>query len=376
MPRTDASGAVIPLIPCFARPAIPDDHHRAPFSSGAPSAASVAGDKRCGPAKTPRRPSDTLLNVQFVEGNRLSGVVAAFAALVSVAVLGYVIGVIGVLRATDELVLSRLAFFVATPALMFATVSRADLGALLSPVLLTQVVAVAFTALVFVLVAKLAWRRSARQLTIGALASSYVNAGNLGVPISLYVLGDAALVAPILLFQLLVLTPLSFLVLDKGSRSPRAALLLPLRNPLTVASLFGLAFALAGVALPVTVMRPIDLLGGAAVPVALLAYGLSLYGSRRAAPAPEEDGVGRDIALAVALKAFAQPAVAYATASLLGLEGTHLLAATLFAALPTAQNIYVYAVTYDTGRRLARGAVLVTTGLSIPIMATLGAVLG
>ncbi|MEV4086802.1 phosphotransferase, partial [Nonomuraea fuscirosea] len=52
------------------------------------------------------------------------------------------------------------------------------------------------------------------------------------------------------------------------------------------------------------------------------------------------------------------------------------LAATLFAALPTAQNIYVYAVTYDTGRRLARGAVLVTTGLSIPIMATLGAVLG
>ncbi|MFI6633116.1 AEC family transporter [Nonomuraea fuscirosea] len=311
-----------------------------------------------------------------MEGNRLSGVVAAFAALVSVAVLGYVIGVIGVLRATDELVLSRLAFFVATPALMFATVSRADLGALLSPVLLTQVVAVAFTALVFVLVAKLAWRRTARQLTIGALASSYVNAGNLGVPISLYVLGDAALVAPILLFQLLVLTPLSFLVLDKGSRSPRAALLLPLRNPLTVASLLGLALALAGVALPVTVMRPIDLLGGAAVPVALLAYGLSLYGSRRAAPAPEEDGVGRDIALAVALKAFAQPAVAYATARLLGLEGTHLLAATLFAALPTAQNIYVYAVTYDTGRRLARGAVLVTTGLSIPIMATLGAVLG
>ncbi|MEU8363665.1 AEC family transporter [Nonomuraea sp. NPDC048882] len=306
----------------------------------------------------------------------MSGVVAAFAALVSVAVLGYVIGVIGLLRVSDELVLSRLAFFVATPALMFATVSRADLSALLSPVLLTQIVAVAFTALVFVLVAKLAWRRTARQLTIGALASSYVNAGNLGVPISLYVLGDAALVAPILLFQLLVLTPLSFLVLDKGSRSPRAALLLPLRNPLTVASLVGLAFALSGVALPVTVMRPIDLLGGAAVPVALLAYGLSLYGSRRAAPAPEEDGVARDIFLAVALKAFAQPAVAYATARLLGLEGTQLLAATLFAALPTAQNIYVYAVTYDTGRRLARGAVLVTTGLSIPIMAALGAVLG
>ncbi|MGP4104114.1 AEC family transporter [Nonomuraea sp. KM90] len=307
----------------------------------------------------------------------MSGVVAAFAALVSVAVLGYVIGVIGLLRASDELVLSRLAFFVATPALMFATVSKADLGALLSPVLLTEVIAVAFTQLVFVLVAKLAWRRTTREATIGALASSYVNAGNLGVPISLYVLGDAALVAPVLLFQLLVLTPLSFLILDKGSRSPRAALLLPLRNPLTVASLLGLAFALSGISLPVTVMRPIDLLGGAAVPVALLAYGLSLYGSRRTTTAPEENGVGKDIFLAATLKAFVQPAVAYVTARfLLGLDGTHLLAATLFAALPTAQNIYVYAVTYDTARRLARGTILVTTGLSIPIMTAIGATLG
>ncbi|MFI7612126.1 AEC family transporter [Nonomuraea terrae] len=307
----------------------------------------------------------------------MSGVVAAFAALVSVAVLGYVIGAVKVLRASDELVLSRLAFFVATPALMFATVSRADLAALLSPVLLTEVIAVICTQLVFVLVAKLAWRRGTRQATIGALASSYVNAGNLGVPISLYVLGDAALVAPILLFQLLVLTPGAFLILDKGSRSARAVLLLPLRNPLTVASLLGLAFALTGVSLPVTVMRPIELLGGAAVPVALLAYGLSLYGSRSAPAAPEEAGVGKDIALAAALKAFAQPAVAYVTARfLLGLDGTPLLAATLFAALPTAQNIYVYAVTYDTGRRMARGTILLTTGLSIPIMTAIGAVLG
>ncbi|PZG07806.1 AEC family transporter [Nonomuraea aridisoli] len=307
----------------------------------------------------------------------MSGVVAAFAALVSVAVLGYVIGAVKVLRAGDELVLSRLAFFVATPALMFATVSRADLAALLSPVLLTQVIAVICTQLVFVLVAKLAWRRGTRQATIGALASSYVNAGNLGVPISLYVLGDAALVAPILLFQLLVLTPGAFLILDKGSRSARAVLLLPLRNPLTVASLLGLAFALAGISLPVTVMRPIELLGGAAVPVALLAYGLSLYGSRHAPAATDESGVGKDIALAAALKAFAQPAVAYVTARfLLGLDGTQLLAATLFAALPTAQNIYVYAVTYDTGRRMARGTVLLTTGLSIPIMTAIGAVLG
>ncbi|MET7327230.1 AEC family transporter [Nonomuraea sp. NPDC005650] len=307
----------------------------------------------------------------------MSGVVAAFVALVSVAVVGYLIGMGGLLRASDELVLSRLAFFVATPALMFATVSRADLRILFSPVLLTEVVAVAFVQLVYVLVARLAWRRDRREATIGALASSYVNAGNLGVPIAIYVLGDGALVAPILLFQLIVLTPVSFLILDKGGRSVRAALLLPLRNPLTVASLLGLVLAVSGISLPLLIMRPVELLGGAAVPVALVAYGLSLYGSQRAPAAPEANGVGKDIFLAVTLKAFVQPAVAYLTARLaLGLDGSALLAATLFAALPTAQNIYVYAVNYDTGRRLARSAVLLTTGLSIPIMTTIGAVLG
>ncbi|MGP3958170.1 AEC family transporter [Nonomuraea sp. 3N208] len=306
----------------------------------------------------------------------MSGVVAAFAALVSVAVLGYVVGAGGLLRASDELVLSRLAFFVATPALMFATVSRADLGTLLSPVLLTEVVAVVCVQLAYVLVAKLLWRRDRRETTIGALASSYVNAGNLGVPISIYVLGDGALVAPILLFQLIVITPISFLILDKGARSIRSALLLPFRNPLTVASLLGLACALTGVSLPVTVMRPIELLGGAAIPVALLAYGLSLYGSQRA-PTEKSGGLGWDIGLVVALKSVVQPAIAYLTARFaLGLDDSALLAATLFAALPTAQNIYVYAVNYDTGRRLARSAVLITTVLSIPIMTTIGAVLG
>ncbi|WP_327587478.1 AEC family transporter [Nonomuraea sp. NBC_00507] len=306
----------------------------------------------------------------------MSGVVAAFAALVSVAVLGYLVGAGGLLRASDELVLSRLAFFVATPALMFATVSRADLATLLSPVLLTEVVAVACVQLAYVLVAKLLWRRDRRETTIGALASSYVNAGNLGVPISIYVLGDGALVAPILLFQLIVITPISFLILDKGARSIRSALLLPLRNPLTVASLLGLACALTGLSIPVTVMRPIELLGGAAIPVALLAYGLSLYGSQRA-PTEKSGGLGWDIGLVVALKAVVQPAIAYLTARFaLGLDDSALLAATLFAALPTAQNIYVYAVNYDTGRRLARSAVLITTVLSIPIMTAIGAVLG
>ncbi|WP_406046859.1 AEC family transporter [Kribbella sp. NBC_00889] len=307
----------------------------------------------------------------------MSAVVGAFVALVSVAVLGYVVGLIGVLRAQDELVLSRMAFFVATPALLFTTVARADLHAIFSVVLLTNVASLFVVQLVFLLVAAVIWRRTRSQATIGVLASSYVNAGNLGVPVAAYVLGDGALVAPIVLFQLLVMAPVAFAVLDgdrqgSGRRvSLRAVVTRPLRNPLTVASLLGLLVAALGVQLPSLLMRPIDLVAAAAVPVALVAYGLSLSGGTK-----DSISLRRDVVLAVVLKTVLQPIAAYVFGRwVLDLHGIALLAPTLLAALPTAQNVYVYAVHYRSSRTLARSAVLISTLLSIPIMIAIAGLL-
>ncbi|GAB2663394.1 AEC family transporter [Kribbella swartbergensis] len=308
----------------------------------------------------------------------MSAVVGAFVALVAVAVLGYVVGLLGVLRAQDELVLSRLAFFVATPALLFTTVARADLHSIFSAVLVTNIAGLFVVQVIFLVVAALVWRRTRSQATIGVLASSYVNAGNLGVPVAAYVLGDGALVAPIILFQLLVMAPIAFAVLDGDRQGTgrrvalRTVLTRPLRNPLTVASLLGLLVASLDVPLPTLLMRPIDLVAAAAVPVGLVAYGLSLSGGTR-----DSITLRRDVVLAVVLKSVVQPIAAYAVARwLLGLHGAALIAPTLLAALPTAQNVYVYAVHYRAGRTLARSAVLLSTLLSIPLMTAIVGILG
>ncbi|GAA2813260.1 AEC family transporter [Kribbella solani] len=307
----------------------------------------------------------------------MSAVVGAFGALVAVAVLGYVVGLLGVLRSQDELVLSRLAFYVATPALMFTTVARADLRAIFSVVLVTNLVSLFAVQVLFLLVAVLIWRRTRSEATIGVLASSYVNAGNLGVPVAAYVLGDGALVAPIVLFQVLVMAPIAFAVLDgdrqgSGRRvSLRTVITRPLRNPLTVASLLGLLVSLLGIHPPDLLMRPIDLVAAAAVPVALIAYGLSLSAGTK-----NSITLRRDVVLAVTLKTLAQPLIAYATARwLLDLHGPALLAPTLLAALPTAQNVYVYAVQYRASQTLARSAVLLSTLLSIPTMTLIAGLL-
>jgi predicted permease len=85
----------------------------------------------------------------------------------------------------------------------------------------------------------------------------------------------------------------------------------------------------------------------------------------------------RDVVLAVVLKNVLQPVAAYAVARwVLGLEGPALIAPTLLAALPTAQNVYVYAVHYRASRTLARSAVLLSTLLSIPLMTAIVGILG
>lgn len=60
----------------------------------------------------------------------------------------------------------------------------------------------------------------------------------------MYVLGDASLVAPVLLFQLVGVTPVALTVLDlasgEGEKGPLwRRLLTPLRNPIAVGSLAG-----------------------------------------------------------------------------------------------------------------------------------------
>jgi malonate transporter and related proteins len=219
-------------------------------------------------------------------------------------------------------------------------------------------------------------RRPAAEVTIGALCASYVNAGNLGLPIAAYVLGDASLVVPVLLFQLLVATPTGLAVLDVTAAGHRPAplrlLSAPLRNPISVACLCGLVVAAAGWRLPPEVLRPFDLVGGAAVPLALIALGLALRGSRPFAGGPD---AGQRY-LAVVLKVAVQPAVAWAIGRFLfHLDGHALLAAVVLSALPSAQNLFVYATRYDRGTGLARDAIVLSTLAAVPALVIIAALL-
>jgi len=295
----------------------------------------------------------------------VSGVLTGFVALVAVVLVGYVSAVRKVLPREGQEFLARVVFYLASPALLFLTLLDTEIDRIFSPLLAGVAISSAAMALLYAAVAAAVWRRTVGELVIGALSSSYVNAANVGIPITAYVLGDASYVAPVLLLQLLVMAPAALSILDVSSSTGGAtsrAWLRPLVNPIIVASGLGLLLGVIGVSVPAWVLAPVDLLAGAAVPLALLVYGMSLHrpsGARAVSPSG-------DLVLATVLKVAVHPLVAYAVGrGLLGMEGEQLMALTILAALPTAQNIYVYALRYRQSLELARGAIFLSTLLSV-----------
>ncbi|MET9200051.1 AEC family transporter [Gordonia sp. NPDC003585] len=310
----------------------------------------------------------------------MSGVVSGFTVIFIVVGIGYVLGRTRLLGDHAHEVLSRLVFFVCTPALLFYSLVTSDLSVIFSSTLVIAGGSALAIGLVYVVVARFWLRRAVPELVIGALSSSYVNSVNLGLPIAIFVLDDATFIAPLLLFQILIYSPIALLALDltaldRGAHRSlwRDAVVTPLTNPIVIGGVTGLVVSLIGWIPPAPVLEPLKMLGNASVPGALLAFGLSLTG---VTVFKKGESPRRDIALATVLKMLAMPALVYVVARWgFGQTGHQLFAQVVIGALPSAQNVMVYATRYRRGQILARDTALITTLASIPAIAIISLVL-
>ena len=304
----------------------------------------------------------------------MGGVLVGFAIIGFVIAVGYLVGRLHLLGDHAQFVISRLVFFVLSPALLFTVLGDADVHTLFSSLLAVSAIAAIASCLLFAAIAIFVFKRSIPDATIGSVASGYVNANNIGIPVAVYVLGDPAYSAPVILLQLLVLAPITLTILDvttSGTVSLGRILLQPVRNPLIIASALGVVVALTGVEIPAPVMEPFRIIGGAAVPLVLLAFGMSLAGRKLLEP-----GSGRrDILLASTIKLAVMPVIAWLVAVAFGITGEHLFAVVVLAGLPTAQNIFVYAQRYERGVIIARDTILITTIGSVPVLVAVAALL-
>lgn len=305
----------------------------------------------------------------------MTGVLIGFAVIGAVILAGYVVGRAGVLGDHAPFVLSRLAFYVLSPCLLFTVLADADIHVLFSSLLVVSLAAAVTSGLVFFVIARYVWGREISETVIGSLGSGYVNANNIGIPVAFFVLGNTAYAAPVVLLQLLVFAPIVLTTLDvqqNGGGSVWRIILRPFRNPIIVGSALGVVVSALQLTIPEEVMQPFRIIGAASVPVMLIAFGISLHGQRPLAA----NSSRRDVLLATSLKLVAMPLVAWLVGRFIfALEGLDLFAVVMLAALPAAQNVFNYAQRYERGVVMARDIVLITTLLSVPALLLVAALL-
>ncbi|MFP7761572.1 AEC family transporter [Marisediminicola sp. LYQ134] len=305
----------------------------------------------------------------------MGGVLVGFAIIGSVIALGYVVGRSGVLGEHAGFVLGRIVFFVLSPFLLFTVLADAEVSVLFSSLLVVSIVAAVASFAIYAIVAFAVWRRPLPEGLIATAGAGWVNSNNIGIPVAVYVIGDPAFAAPVILVQLIVFTPIVLTMLDlatSGRTSVGRVLSQPFRNPIIIGSALGALVSVFELEIPEPVMEPFRLVGAAAVPVVLIAFGMSLSGQRLLVA-----GSGRrDILFASAIKLLVMPVLAWVFGHFVfGLEGQALFAVVVMASLPSAQNVFNYAQRYERGEIIARDIVLITTVGSLPVLLVVAALL-
>lgn len=262
--------------------------------------------------------------------------------------------------ALDVPTLSRAAFYLFAPALVFDSLTTSDAGGLV----LAQMAAVvvALTAILWAIGALAARLLRLEGPTRAAFLNALllVNAGNYGLPANLFAFGQPGLVRAALYMTVnSVLSSSLGVYLGASSRATVwTALKRVAKVPLVYAVLAGLAVNLAAWPVPEPLAKAISLLGQATVPVMLAVLGITLADTFRQGARAERLPA---LATLTLLRLILAPALAFLLAGWLGLSELSRNVAVLESAMPSAVMTLILATEFEADAAFAALCVLVTT---------------
>ena len=266
--------------------------------------------------------------------------------------------------------LNKLAFWVALPALLLRSsaaasgASSATWSLLLVMLATTTIVALAgwgWSRLLRIPVSgqgtfvQSAYRGNLGFIGVPVVAASAVD---LADPVRGHLLASAVIVMTLTMAYYNVLAVVVLQASRTGGAPGARALFRPIvTNPLLISGLLGLVIAMVGMPLPTAVDRTLEVLGDAAVPIALLCIGGSLTTTRFS-------GTRSWIVWAALFKVAVSPLVAGLLVHLTGLGPVELRIALVFASTSTAAAAYVMARQMGGDEALASGSIALSTVLS------------
>ena len=292
----------------------------------------------------------------------LSAFLQPFLVLFSLIAVGALVARLGILDGHGVAQLSALVVNVTLPAAIFVAVA-ADLSLdVLASTPLVVALGVGLGAATWGLgrLAGGALGLGPDQRPVYAFAAGCTNTGFLGIPLAGALLGPTALVAAVLYDFSTTINVFTFGVAGlerSASRLHLGRLLRNLLNPMFLALVLGVAWAVAGLPLRGALHEVLALTGNATTPLAMIALGHMLYASRRQAAAP-----GRALGVLSAIRLLLAPAAMLGAVWVLPLSAELRAVCVLQAGLPTAMLTAIlaqqYGVDHALGVRLAVGTTL------------------
>ena len=277
----------------------------------------------------------------------------------------------GALGPTATREINRLVVYFALPALLFDIMAKAEPHEIWQP---DFILAFGFgCGMVFILtiIMRIASGHHLVDAVIDGLTTSYANAGFLGFPLVLALIGESGLAATLIatILTACVLFAIAIILIEFGlqQETSRFDIILKtlkalVKNPLLIAPTLGTLVMLSPWEIPGPVDVYLKLVGGAAAPCALIALGLFL--ADRTANQKHEKWSTTGIF--VILKLVVQPALTWVMAvPVLGLPGHMAHLAVLLAALPTGTGPFMLAEFYNRESVLTGRMILITTILSV-----------
>ena len=217
-----------------------------------------------------------------------------------------------------------------------------------------------------------------RDAAFLGLSGAVSNAGYLGVPLLIALLGDRAAAPTILALvaDLLVVSSVGLALAEMQGATRHGwrddicdAVVRLVLNPFFIGMALGAAFSGFGWQLKTPLAEIVKLLADASGPCALFAIGVSLV-------RPDAPLRSPIVALPVAAKLLVHPALIALAMFAIGVDEVTLKAAILVAALPSAGWVFIFAMRYEADAGKISATILVSTALAFLTFSSLVWLLG
>src|SRR5580658_3406418 len=257
---------------------------------------------------------------------------------------------------TDVKTLARSVFYSLLPCLAFrllvtSTASGPNVGRLIALAVLIMLT----MGLLGYIAAKVL-RLDGKALRAFLMVVMFSNGGNYGLPVVKFAFGSEALTYATIFFLAGSVT--TYVAGSFFADSHRGKIAGALEKVWKMPSLYGVALALVVLAVgrpvPEAIMRPIDLLSDAALPVMILVLGMQL----ERAVWPARPGL---VMLAVGISLVVAPLVALGLTSVFGISGPARQAAVILSSMPVAVVTTILALEFDLAPEFVTSAVFIST---------------